>query len=104
MKEHYGFSDTQLSELKTIGIGLSELFKLTKEFQAGQPDLSPITKISLMLYVDRHGDFSELKSKQDHVAMMVFKNLSEKEKLEIIQYISDVSDELGDDDEWMPEE
>lgn len=102
MKDHYGFSDVQLSALQQEGIGTLELFKAAKEFQVGQTDNSPITKISIMAFIDKHGDFSERKSTLDRIAFACFENLTSKEKKEIMDYIMESEDALDEDDELMP--
>lgn len=102
MKDHYGFSDVQLSALQQEGIGTLELFKAAKEFQVGQTDNSPITKISIMAFIDKHGDFSERANHLHKIAFACFENLSMKEKKEILDYMSDSENDLDEDDELMP--
>lgn len=93
MKEHYGFCDKQISLLHSKGIGIKELYAYAKHFAVSQHDLAPVSKISLFVYIDTHGDFSELNSDIDHIAMEIFNNLSSKEKTEILRYIEDMCDE-----------
>lgn len=92
MQEHYGFSSQQMVSLQQKGIGIKDLFHAVKEFQINHHDTAPISKVSLMIYADNHGDFTELRSKNDQIAMQVFNNLSKKEQAEIIKYFDIIED------------
>lgn len=93
MKEHYNLTDEQLEKLASIGIGISSLFHMAKEFSAGQTDLAPVSKISILIYIDKHGDFTELKSDSDKVAFEVFQNLNPFDKRDVLKYIEHNVDE-----------
>jgi hypothetical protein len=86
MQEHYGFNSPQMASLSQNGITIKDLFHAAKEFQINHHDMAPITKVSLMIYADNHGDFTELRNKNDRIAMEVFNNLSKKEQAEVIKY------------------
>lgn len=86
MQEHYGFTSQQMASLSQSGISIKDLFHAAKEFQINHHDMAPVTKVSLMIYADNHGDFTELRNKNDRIAMEVFNNLSKKEQAEVIKY------------------
>lgn len=78
MQEHYGFNSHQIASLQEKGIGIKDLFHAAKEFQINHHDLAPISKVSLLIFIDSHGDFTELRNNLDIIAMEVFNNLSKK--------------------------
>lgn len=84
MIKHYGISQDQFDQLAKKNITLLDLFEGVKEFNASNAQVS---KISLMHYIDKHGDFTERKRKLDHVACVVFENLPLDEKIEVANYI-----------------
>lgn len=93
MKEHYGLTDAQIITLSKSGIGTKELFHAAKEFSAGPTDLAPVSKISLLHFIDKHGDFSESRNSLDRIALAVYENLDKKSKLEVMNYLDDMEDE-----------
>lgn len=93
MQEHYGFTSQQIAALANKGIGIKDLFHAAKEFQINHHDMSPITKVSLMIYADTHGDFTELRNNNDHIALEVFNNLSKKEQAEVIKYFDIIEEQ-----------
>lgn len=92
MQEHYGFTSQQMASLSESGITIKDLFHAAKEFQINHHDTAPVSKVSLMIYADAHGDFTEMRNKNDRIAMAVFNNLSKKEQAEIIKYFDILED------------
>lgn len=102
MKDHYGFSDSQMAILAKANIGISELFHAVKHFQVGQTDQSPISKVSLLRFIDTHGDFTERENSLQLIAYSCFQNLTPKEQKEVMGYIMLSEQFCEDDDEDMP--
>jgi len=97
MREHYQINDKAWSELQKHKISLPDLFRCVKLFDPNESN-SEITKVNLMYYVDKKGDFNNpplLPHKR--IAKAVFDSLDTKEKLEIMEYIDYL--ENGDDEE-----
>lgn len=84
MKEHYNFSDDQMKTLENKGITIADLYYLVPEFEANE---APVSKVSLYYYMDKHGDFTQQKSKGDIVANMIFESLPVQEKLRVGEYL-----------------
>lgn len=89
MRDHYGFTEAQILRLKTSGIGTGELFHAAREFRVWgtHEDTGPLSKVSLMCFIDRHGDFTEQKNTLHKIAMELFNKLDKQEQKEIIKYV-----------------
>lgn len=85
MKEHYGFTqdefDNLSKEVKTI-----DLIKAVPEFDPYNTG-EPLTKISLMYYIDNHGDFNEGSEPHKKIAKALFMSLPPTDKIEIFSYL-----------------
>jgi len=85
MKEHYNINDVEWKEL-SLCVSTMDLIKSVPEFDphnAGEP----LTKVSLMYYIDKHGDFNEGDSVHNKIAKAIFKSLGAKDKVEIFSYL-----------------
>lgn len=96
MIDHYGLTEKQWDWLQKQGTTVADLFHGVSEFCAQE---APLSKISLLHYADRHGDFLETMkpSKLDFVAQKVFENMSIPDQIEIGSYLEYL--ENGDDEE-----
>lgn len=84
MKQHYGISDTEWEQL-TKHVSTLDMVQAVPLFDP-QESGEPITKVSLMHYIDRHGDFNEGKEAHSKIARAVFNSLPANEKTEIFRY------------------
>lgn len=89
MKEHYGFSDNQIKRLQSFGVGTKELYISACEFRVHgtREDTGPLTKVNLMCFIDKHGDFTENKTTLQKIAFELFNNLDKFEQKEIFKYL-----------------
>ena len=86
MKEHFGLTDKIYNELLKSGVTVSQMFKAIPLFDPNKSDCE-ISKVSLMYFMDQKGSFNKppfFPSKK--IAQAVFKTLSSKEKIEILEY------------------
>lgn len=88
MQEHYNINDVEWSKLTASGITTLDLVKAVPKFDINETG-AKISKFHLMYYIDRNGDFTGKKTKNDKIAFAVFSSLDQKSKTEIIQYIPD---------------
>lgn len=95
MKQHYNLNDVEWNKL--VGeVTTMELLKAIPEFDPHGSEL-PITKVSLLHYLDKHGDFSEGGEPHRKIAKAVFASLDNKDKVEVMKYMQWLDDE-GDSD------
>lgn len=85
MRDHFQFTEQQMDSLSKKGVSIADLFHMVSDFNA---PLAPVSKVSLMHFIDKHGDFTLLRNKKDIVANQVFENLTIKEKIEIGEYLN----------------
>lgn len=82
MRAFYGLTEGAYEHLLDE-VTMDELVEYTTVFS---PTLSPVSKVSLMKYIDTFGDFSDVKTAMDKIAMAVFKCLKAEDQIEILQY------------------
>jgi hypothetical protein len=98
MQSHYGFTDEQYSALLKSGVTVRDLFDAIKFFDPNGTEL-PLSKISLLYYIDAKGDFREKPSFAHRRIARAFLDrleLPTREKLQIFAYIDFIA---GEDDE-----
>lgn len=108
MQQHYNLPDEIFSDLLNSGVTQIDMLNAIPLFVPEVPgkrqtlslldiSASPVSKVSLMFYIDRHGDFTDVpdgKIKPHHkIAKAVFKRLSLSEQMEILEYLNDDEDE-----------
>lgn len=95
MHAHYGISDENWSELASNhGVTEKNLLDSLRYFDPNS-DGAELTKVSLMHFIDRKGDFQDKRNKLDHIAMAVFEELPIPEKVEVAMYV-DWEDDDGE--------
>jgi len=107
MQDHYCLSDDQFYDLKTDAVKMSDLFKCVHLFIQEDArktlDLHPVSKISLMFYLDRFGDFNQTKKKNPEphkkIARAIFMSLGQSDKREILNYLEYLSQEMETDED-----
>ena len=90
MKQHYGISDAEWPKLSEL-VTTRELFNSIHLFDPNESG-APISKVSLMYYIDKFGDI-EGNKKSDIIARAVFNSLSNKDKIEVMQYLQNDEEE-----------
>lgn len=90
MKQHYGINDAEWEQL-TKHVSTLEMIQSVSLFDP-QESGEPITKVGLMHYIDRHGDFTEGTSSHSRIARAVFNSLPANEKAEIFRYFEIIED------------
>jgi hypothetical protein len=90
VKQHYNLSDAEWNKLIESGVAIKDLFHAIPEFDPRGTRL-PITKVSLLLYLDNHGDF-DTDSIHGKIGMAVFSSLESREKIEVMKYVQWLSD------------
>lgn len=99
MQQHYNLLPDQYQNLMKQGVTVSDLLQFAPIFSpVGKTtkslvdlDLAPITKVSVLYYVDNFGDFTEFEKKpKNHqlIANAIFKSLDANEQIEVLGYIS----------------
>ncbi len=95
MQEHYGISDVEFKGLAESGVTTGDLYGAIKFFDPNGSE-APLSKVSLLYYIDSKGDFNAppIKLKHKLIAKALFKSLDLKtaEKLMILEYIEDATD------------
>ncbi|MBT6049363.1 MAG: hypothetical protein HOG49_21415 [Candidatus Scalindua sp.] len=66
-----------------------ECYKLSQIFESITGSDKPVSKISLFYWVDRYGDFTSKTDRQSRIIKAIFKNMSNAEQFEILNYIND---------------
>ncbi len=86
MKDHYHINDAEFKKLSK-SVSVMEMLKAIPEFDPYNTQL-PITKIGLMLYIDKYGDFRIAFGMLAHrlIAMAIFNSLNISDKIEILSY------------------
>lgn len=92
MKDHYNINSVEWAKLEQDGITNSILLKSLPKFDVNDTQ-AEITKIHLMYYIDRHGDFTGKKNVVEKIAMAVFNSLAPADKVEIIKYLPEDEDD-----------
>ena len=93
MKTHYGLTDSVFSELtEEQGITIMDLLTTLPLFCPYDRDI-PVTKISLLYYIDAEGDFTEGNAKHKKIARAVFQCLSAADQIEVLSYLQYHEDE-----------
>lgn len=85
MKQHYNLNDVEWNKLSRV-VTTMELISAIPEFDRNDSG-EQISKISLMLYIDHRGDFSEGNSIHKKIARAVFGSLDSSDQVEIIKYL-----------------
>lgn len=99
MQRHYRLTDQNFNELLERGITEGILLKNVQHFTPEECrvnlldfNLAPVSKISLMFFIDRFGDFTSVKpsSAKPHflIAMAVFKSLDSKDQMDVLEYLN----------------
>lgn len=91
MKQHYKLSDAEWEKL-IESITTMDLLKAIPEFDPHGTG-AEISKVSLMLYLDRRGDFSEGKEVHQKIAKAVFNSLDSSDKIAIFEYMEFLEEE-----------
>ncbi len=96
MRDHYNINAIEFAGLSRV-VSVSDMIECVPLFS---PNQSPASKVSLMLYVDKHGgDFLEDgndAAAHERIALAIFNSMGSDDKVEILQYIQDTWD--GDSD------
>lgn len=90
MKQHYNINELEWSKLIYSGVSTMDLLKSIPEFDA-TGNGAPITKVCLLHYLDKHGDFDR-SSAHGKIAFAVFNSLSNEDKTDVIRYMEDEDD------------
>jgi hypothetical protein len=98
MKQHYNLSDAEYDKLVEAGITDLDLVKAIPEFDKTKSG-SEITKVSLLYYIDAHGDFNVSSTKNNLIAKAIFHSLSPSDRMDILNYFMDYEDMDDEDDE-----
>jgi len=85
MKQHYNLNDVEWNKLERT-VKTMDLLKAIPEFDPNGSEVS-ITKVSLMYYLDKHGDFSEGNKIHQKIARAIFGSLDASDKIEIMKYV-----------------
>jgi len=48
----------------------------------------PVSPVVLMLYVDKNGDFTKMKTERDKLVKQIFNNMSKEDQFNILTYIN----------------
>ena len=88
MKDHYNINSVEWARLEQEKITSLDLVQALPKFDINESQ-AEITKIHLMYYIDRHGDFTARKNKIEKIAFAVFNSLLPADKVEIIKYLPD---------------
>ena len=87
MRDHYGINAIEFAGLSRV-VSVSEMIDCVPLFS---PNQSPASKVSLMLYIDKHGDsFLEDRNNaeaHERIALAIFNSMDSDDKVEILQYI-----------------
>lgn len=94
MKEHYGFTDSEMLALENKGVTIADMFYAVDEFKAKKAEPS---LISLYHYADSHGNFLDGETKFDLIAQALFEKLELPDKIRLAEYIEYL--EEGEQDE-----
>lgn len=85
MKQHYGISAPEWEKLSKE-VDTMALIKAVPEFDPHSHG-EPLNKVSLMHYIDKHGDFNEGNEQHKKIAKAIFGSLDPKDKVEIFNYL-----------------
>lgn len=85
MKQHYGLSDAEWEKLSKE-VDTMGLIKAVPEFDPHNHG-EPLNAMSLMYYIDKHGDFNEGNEQHKKIARAMFGSLDPSDKLEIFSYL-----------------
>lgn len=109
MQQHYNLTDevyskllekvTMIDILQSVPI-FTHVGETNKYSMADFEFTAPVTKVSLMHYIDHKGDFTENSPKiQSHqlIAKAVFECLKTEDQMEIFEYISFITGENEND-------
>lgn len=89
MKEHYNISDSEFKKLLSTGVTQLDLLKSVKFFDP-HGSQAPLTKVSLMYYVDQFGDINSPPFPvHKRIARAMLNSLPNKEKMEIFEYMDE---------------
>ena len=85
LNKYLGLSEGhRLDKDKAFGL-CSYLWGLTGN--SGECEITPIV---LMLYVDKNGDFTTIKTKRNLLVKEIFENMSKDDQFEILNYMDSV--------------
>lgn len=91
MQEHFNLTNAQYKFLIDNGVSVKDLFYMARnDFNS---ENACVSKISLLYFIDIHGDFTEVKNNKDLVANTIFESLDIKDKIEIGEYLNWYFDE-----------
>jgi hypothetical protein len=105
MQQHYNLSDEAFQELtQDYQVSLGQMLECIPLFTFfGEVkslidfDAKQVSKVSLLYYIDKHGDFSECEDKlipiHQLIARAVFKSLPTSEQMEVLEYLSYIEEE-----------
>ena len=100
MQDHYQITDKEFKKLEKAGIDNEALFYARDAFDPYHKEV-PVTKISLMYFIDKHGDFTENQNIMlNKIAMAVFNSLSDDDKIAImnyLEYVGELEDNLTEE-------
>ena len=93
MKQHYNIGDKEWIELSK-SVTTMDLLKSISEFDPSGSEVG-ITKVSVLHYLDKHGDFNEGDEIHKKIASAVFSSLEPSDKVDVMKYMQWM--EEGDD-------
>lgn len=97
MAEHFNLTEDQYKEIADIP--LRDQIEATKEFAIGNNN-KPLTLVSLLTYIDRHGGAFIQAPQGPHkrIALAIYSSYSAQQRLKVLEYID------GHENEWEDEE
>lgn len=85
--EHFGLNEKSVKDLRSQGIQLTDLYKNRKHFDPYSCE-APVTKVSLLYYLDKHGPFIPADREHQKIAKAIFDSLDNEDKYPILEYIN----------------